>query len=319
MDEPEYVLATVVAAETAQTPLVASRRKRSVLFALLAIGLGLLDLAYYPLVFLLGGGPFFVLNAVVGAAISLQVGLIAIGTALGPGRMIVRLPTACLMLMGAYVLLNTGRVLCWSYGVLQDIGALTAANLLLGWLTATIAVFAFRSVTRLRLAFGDEVVSTSSKFHLQHLIIGTALAGVTLALFKVYGLPGGSEYLLNATLIFHWCVALVQNQTVLLLAIAAAFLWHGSWGVRLLKLIGIGIAIAVVKIVLYLAIEGSSRPISFTLYPLLSGVSQCVWLMVVLSLIRSVGYELRLVDGVESGAGDEKSVTVEADPWSEDD
>ncbi|MCC9605488.1 hypothetical protein LOC68_22700 [Blastopirellula sp. JC732] len=317
MNEPENWLAAAgETPETAPTGQLASLRTRIGLFALLAIGFGVVDLIYYPLMFFVGSGPLFVFNAAISAAIGVQIDLIALWTALGPGRMIVRLPTACLALMGSYVLLNTGRMLRWGLETLQELEAMTAANLVLGWLAATMAIFTFRSVTRLRLAYGDNPVSSSSTFHLHHLVIGTAIAGVTLALFNVYGSPGGAENLLNVIYISRWCIVLFLNQAILLFAIAAAFLWSGSWGRRLLKLLGIGVAISIANVMVFLAFDGLRGPSIFILHPLLAGVSHCMGLMVVLSLIRGLGYELRVVDSVASAVP--KAPIVAADPWSEE-
>lgn len=305
---------------TAERPSF-SLRGRIAIFAALAVGFAAFDLIWIPLTSLTPLLILFVVSPIVSALIAVQSDLIALGAALALGRMVIRLPAAGLALTATYVLVTTGSSIYWDTFIHHGMGAALAVNLVASWLGSFLTLLAFGVVTRRRLVLRGDASGYSSQFRLSDLSIGLTLIGVTLALLNIYGIPGDYEQLLDGRLLLHWSIMIVLSQALTLAALAAAFLWTGAWGLRMLVLAGLGIVMASLQIVANYLFYGSSAAGSITglVTSTLFSVSHGIGTLAAFSLIRSMGYELRQVDRRAAPPMAKTKEVIEADPWTEED
>ncbi|PQO30085.1 hypothetical protein [Blastopirellula marina] len=308
--------------ETGEGKRAATRGVRIALFLPLVLFFVAFDF-FLPLLWRLSGyrEMAFPQGAYVGLFVA-QIDLIAFWTALGPGRMVVRLPWGLLAITLTYVVQQSGARLFSGHSVSPSEQSLLAAILLFGWLAVTGSLLAYRLLSRRRLLRTDQSPESSLKFHVRHLIIGTALCGMTLALLNGFGYPVATVYRTESKLLFALSAAAVVNLSITIPAVVAAFRSHELWPFWRLTLAGYCMVVTAVQMTLMCMVMG--MPPSFVrafLFLLMLNGTQCFALLFSLYLIRCAGYDLQVVDGVRQDATAENgaaTAAVEADPWSED-
>ncbi|MCC9605490.1 hypothetical protein LOC68_22690 [Blastopirellula sp. JC732] len=251
----------------------------------------------------------------------LQIDLIAFWTAFGLGRIVVRLPWALLAITLTYIAHQKGASRFIPYEVPPSEQLVLAGILLFGWLAATLSLLGYRLVTRRRLTLSDQATDSSRKFHLQHLILGTALFGVTFAMLNWFGYPVPDVFHFEGQLLFALSVAAVVNLVTVIPAIACAFRLWESWPARHLILAVICLTLTVVEIIVLCAVLGMPPDFAraFAFLALINFV-QGFGLFWTLSWFRLAGYDLRVVDGVlKSETEVESPPPIDADPWTQDD
>ncbi|TWT39551.1 hypothetical protein [Blastopirellula retiformator] len=252
-----------------------------------------------------------------------QIDLVAFWTALGTGRIIVRLPWALLAITLAYVMHQSGAKVFLRYDVSLDQQMLLAAILLFGWLAATLGLAAYRVVTRRCLVLQGTTAESSRKFYLHHLIVGTALCSMTLAVLNAFGYPVTRVRHVEPQLLFALCFAAAINLVTIVPATALAFRLWKIWPSRWFVLAGICGVLTLVEMFTFCAVLG--MPPSFPralVFLALANFGQGFGLLGALLLLRTAGYQLQTVDGLrkEIKPTDEaQPATVDADPWTDDD
>lgn len=251
-----------------------------------------------------------------------QISLVAFWTVLGPGRIVVRIPWALLAITLMFIAQQAGYATLAHYGPVEHERMLMAGILLFGWLAISFSLTAYRAISRRRLVWRDDTIESSTKFHLRHLIIGTTLVGVILALLNWFGYPIAEITRFDGRMVFALGVAAFVNLTVTLPAVVVAFRPAASQGVWQLGLAGFCGAVTLGQFILFCMVMGTPTDGgSAFLFLVAMNYAQCFGLVAALMLIRYGGYDLRVVDDVKQEAA--KSTTparpVEADPWSSDD
>lgn len=251
--------------------------------------------------------------------VTVQVNLIAFWTAIGPGQIVVRFPWMVLAITLTYVLLQIGAESVADQPVPPDEQTLLAGVLLFSWLTATCWFFCYRAITRRRLIHRRQIDLGRAKFHLRHLIIATAVCGLTLAVLNWFGYPIGQAFQIDATFVFGLAILATVSQVIAIPVLVAAFWSGGRWWLRLLLLFWGTVTVTTVEIGVMLALEDTSEQVLliYALY-LMMNLTQCLGLLGALLLIRGCGYELKRVNrGSVTQEVDAKEQADVADPWGE--
>ncbi|PQO43143.1 hypothetical protein [Blastopirellula marina] len=251
-----------------------------------------------------------------------QISLVAFWTVLGPGRLVVRIPWALLAITLMFVTHQAGQATLPHFGPVERDRMMMAGILLFGWLAISLSLAAYRAISRRRLVWRGDTIESSTKFHLRHLIIGTTLVGVILALLNWSGYPIAEITRIDWQVIFVLGVAAFVNLTVTLPAVVVAFRPAASQGVWQLGLAGFCGAVTLGQFILFCMVMGTPPDGgSAFLFLFAMNYAQCFGLVAALMLIRYGGYDLRVVDGVkqEAAQADPPERAVEADPWSSDD
>ncbi|MCC9605489.1 hypothetical protein LOC68_22695 [Blastopirellula sp. JC732] len=257
--------------------------------------------------------PLFVIGLV-----TVQINLIAFWTAVGPGRMVVRIPWMVLAITLAYVCLHTGAELFSGERMRQEEKSLIAGVMLFAWLAVTLTLVVYRAITRRRLIRTDQSSASSVKFHLRHLIVGTALCGATLAVLKWAGYPVFGVFDLDRNFYIGVGIAAVVNLLITIPVILAAFRWSALWWRRIVTLVSITVVVTTCEVFIFTMLEGMDDLwLVLAIYQMMN-LTQCFGLLLSLLVIRYAGYELQVADGARDAATDESPVAVVADPWTEE-
>lgn len=251
-----------------------------------------------------------------------QIDLIGFWTALGPGRMIVRAPWALLAITLTYVIQQSGADRFNGYPISPEDKMLLAAILLFWWLVSAGSLLGYRLVSRRQLLRSDQSPASSRKFHVRHLIFGTTLCGVTLAVLNGFGYPISGVFDVDWQQQFALGAVAFVNLPIAIPAIIITFRTERAVSGWQLGLAGYCAAVTVVQMtVMRLAMGMPPDFMQAFLFLLTLNGAQCLSLMFSLYLIRGCGYDLQIVDSVRREATPENgaaAATVAADPWSDD-
>ncbi|UUO07923.1 hypothetical protein M4951_06305 [Blastopirellula sp. J2-11] len=249
-----------------------------------------------------------------------QIDLIAIWSAMGPGRMVVRIPWALLAITLVFVVHQQGATALSRYLFSDEDRSMLAAVLIWGLIAATGSFLVYRVATRRRLLHRDASLERSQRFHLQHLIGGVFLLSVTMGMLKAFEFPIVFPAFDIRPLIS------VGIFTVVNLAITLPTLvlsYRMTFAFRYLVLAGICAVVTLSEVALLFMISGAGAPPDLgkiVLMFLLMNLAQGFLLSLILSMVCWSGYELRLVTSaaaVPPKMKHESLTLAEADPWSE--
>ncbi|TWT39554.1 hypothetical protein [Blastopirellula retiformator] len=262
-------------------------------------------------------GTVFFLGATLGMFI-VQLDVVGLWTAMGPGRVIVRLPWGMLVVTATYVIHQLGVYQSSHFPTAESDRMLLLGTLVCGWLAITLCFAALGLVWRWRLLPEGAAADGASRFHLWHLIVGTALCGMALALLNWFGYPLASLADVNwIPLILLGAIAVVN---LLMIVPALLVAYANSWAaIRLLLLGGYCLALSLAEFLVVVSILGyPPEPARFGAFLVVANLTQCYGLILVIFLFRRVGYQLRVVDRGRRPVEKMPKVVVEADPWSDD-
>ncbi|EAQ78113.1 hypothetical protein [Blastopirellula marina] len=261
------------------------------------------------------------IQAICMGAYVVQIDLIAIWSAMGPGRMVVRIPWALLAMTLVFVVHQQGAAVRSRYLFSDEDRSMLAAMLLWGLIAATGSFFLYRVASRRRLLHRDASLEGAQHFHLQHLIGGIFLLSVTCGLLKAFEFPIVFPSLNNRPIIGVGIFTVV-NLTITLPAIILSY--RISFAPRYLVLAGICVLVTISEVAVFFFLSGGGAPPDLgkiVLMFLLMNVTQGFLLSLILSMVRFGGYEFRLVTSgtlVQPNVKNESPTIAEADPWSHD-
>ncbi|TWT39553.1 hypothetical protein [Blastopirellula retiformator] len=284
----------------------------------LAVGFFSLDLLAAFLLDLTNSYDFPISAILVFGLLIVQVHLIAVWTVMGTGKLVVRFPWMVLAITLSYVLLRVGAETNNGKPMPPDDQTLFAGVLLFGWLTAACWFFCYRAITGQRLVHCRQSEVGGAKFFLRHLIIATAVCGLTLAVLNWFGYPIDRAFQIDPTFIIVLAIFAIVNQLIALPTLVAAFRSSPGWWVRLLILFGTAATATAAELAGLVFLEDfyDSIPLMYAVY-LTTNLTQCFALLGALLLIRGCGYELKRAQRATRNQEDEARDQADViDPWT---
>ena len=220
-----------------------------------------------------------------------QVSLAAAWTALGPLRLVVRLPLAAAWIAGLILLVAAGEDQMQLQGLLILGGAFSGQ-----WLLVQIPLWMLVRIYGLRIALEGEAAALSAsdqQFGIRQLMILTAIVAVVFGAGRL--LLGGLKWDTNQGNDFFeiaraYAVIVAVNALITLPILAAVLLPRRAAAASILAVL-FALAMAGVELsLLHLLAVGGPRE----LWPIIvtKNVVQCAWVLPIVAILRAGGYRL---------------------------